>query len=287
MLKDKNKNIEEVKQVEEKIQQFITYIEKEKRASYNTRISYERDLRKAKAYFEQFGMTEVKEITATSVTSYLLYMEKKGFSTATISRSITVLKKYFQYLVRSGWISMDPTEQLQSPKVEKKTIDVLTMEEVELLFEQPSKRTAKGIRDRAILELLYETGIHVNELIQLKKENVNLELGYLVCEGEKQTKVISFETIAKKILTEYIEESRPQLEKGETDILFLNRSGQTMSRQGLWKMIKAYASQAGIKKEITPHVLRTSFSFHLLQKGWNGNEANDLFKKINWKEMKE
>ena len=273
--------------MEEKIQQFITYIEKEKRASYNTRISYERDLRKAKAYFEQFGMTEVNEITATSVTSYLLYMEKKGFSTATISRSITVLKKYFQYLVRSGWISMDPTEQLQSPKVEKKTIDVLTMEEVELLFEQPSKRTAKGIRDRAILELLYETGIHVNELIQLKKQNVNLELGYLVCEGEKQTKVISFETIAKEILTEYIEESRPQLEKGETDILFLNRSGQTMSRQGLWKMIKAYASQAGIKKEITPHVLRTSFSFHLLQKGWNGNEANDLFKKINWKEMKE
>ena len=276
-----------MKQVEEKIQQFITYIEKEKRASYNTRISYERDLRKAKAYFEQFGMTEVNEITATSVTSYLLYMEKKGFSTATISRSITVLKKYFQYLVRSGWISMDPTEQLQSPKVEKKTIDVLTMEEVELLFEQPAKRTAKGIRDRAILELLYETGIHVNELIQLKKQNVNLELGYLVCEGEKQTKVIPFETIAKEILTEYIKEARPQLEKGETDILFLNRSGQTMSRQGLWKMIKAYASQAGIKKEITPHVLRTSFSFHLLQKGWNGNEAKDLFKKINWKEMKE
>lgn len=273
--------------MEEKIQQFITYIEKEKRASYNTRISYERDLRKAKAYFEQFGMTEVNEITATSVTSYLLYMEKKGFSTATISRSITVLKKYFQYLVRSGWISMDPTEQLQSPKVEKKTIDVLTMEEVELLFEQPAKRTAKGIRDRAILELLYETGIHVNELIQLKKQNVNLELGYLVCEGEKQTKVIPFETIAKEILTEYIKEARPQLEKGETDILFLNRSGQTMSRQGLWKMIKAYASQAGIKKEITPHVLRTSFSFHLLQKGWNGNEAKDLFKKINWKEMKE
>lgn len=276
-----------MKQVEEKIQQFITYIEKEKRASYNTKISYERDLRKAKAYFEQSGITEVKEITATNVTSYLLYLEKKGFSTATISRSITVLKKYFQYLVRSGWLSMDPTEQLQSPKVEKKTIDVLTMEEVELLFEQPSKRTAKGIRDRAILELLYETGIHVNELIQLKKENVNLELGYLVCEGEKQTKVISFETIAKEILTEYIKEARPQLEKGETDILFLNRSGQTISRQGLWKMIKAYASQAGIKKEITPHVLRTSFSFHLLQKGWNGNEAKDLFKKINWKEMKE
>ena len=276
-----------MKQVEEKIQQFITYIEKEKRASYNTKISYERDLRKAKAYFEQSGITEVKEITATNVTSYLLYLEKKGFSTATISRSITVLKKYFQYLVRSGWLSMDPTEQLQSPKVEKKTIDVLTMEEVELLFEQPAKRTAKGIRDRAILELLYETGIHVNELIQLKKQNVNLELGYLVCEGEKQTKVIPFETIAKEILTEYIKEARPQLEKGETDILFLNRSGQTMSRQGLWKMIKAYASQAGIKKEITPHVLRTSFSFHLLQKGWNGNEAKDLFKKINWKEMKE
>ena len=109
----------------------------------------------------------------------------------------------------------------------------------------------------------------------------------MVCEGEKQTKVIPFETIAKEILTEYIKEARPQLEKGETDILFLNRSGQTMSRQGLWKMIKAYASQAGIKKEITPHVLRTSFSFHLLQKGWNGNEAKDLFKKINWKEMKE
>ena len=275
-----------MKQVEEKIQQFITYIEKEKRASHNTKISYDRDLRKAKAYFEQSGMTEVKEITATSVTSYLLYLEKKGFSTATISRSITVLKKFFQYLVRSGWLSIDPTEQLQSPKVEKKTIDVLTIEEIELLFEQPSKRTPKGMRDLAILELLYETGIHVNELIQLKKENVNLELGYLVCEGEKQTKVISFETIAKEILTEYIKEARPQLEKEKTDILFLNRSGQAMSRQGLWKMIKSYANQAGIKKEITPHVLRTSFSFHLLQKGWNGTEAKDLFKKLSWKEMR-
>ena len=262
--------------MEERIEQFINYIKIEKRASYNTWTSYERDLRKATLYFEEMGIKRVEEITATSLTSYLLYLEKEGFSAATISRKITVLKKFFQYLIRIKRLEDDPTERLQSPKVERREVTVLTQKEMEQLLEQPSSKTPKGIRDRAMLELLYTTGIRISELIQLKEENINLELGYLICVGEKQNRILSFDKMTKEVLGEYRREGRPKLLKEENDIFFLNRSGLAMTRQGVWKNIKAYAKKAGIEKEITPHILKNSFALHLLQNGMEFQQLQQL-----------
>ena len=272
----KHEKIKDVRNMEERIEQFINYIKIEKRASYNTWTSYERDLRKATLYFEEMGIKRVEEITATSLTSYLLYLEKEGFSAATISRKITVLKKFFQYLIRIKRLEDDPTERLQSPKVEKREVTVLTQKEMEQLLEQPSSKTPKGIRDRAMLELLYTTGIRISELIQLKEENINLELGYLICVGEKQNRILSFDKMTKEVLGEYRREGRPKLLKEENDIFFLNRSGLAMTRQGVWKNIKAYAKKVGIEKEITPHILKNSFSLHLLQNGMEFQQLQQL-----------
>ena len=272
----KHEKIKDVRNMEERIEQFINYIKIEKRASYNTWTSYERDLRKATLYFEEMGIKRVEEITATSLTSYLLYLEKEGFSAATISRKITVLKKFFQYLIRIKRLEDDPTERLQSPKVERREVTVLTQKEMEQLLEQPSSKTPKGIRDRAMLELLYTTGIRISELIQLKEENINLELGYLICVGEKQNRILSFDKMTKEVLGEYRREGRPKLLKEENDIFFLNRSGLAMTRQGVWKNIKAYAKKAGIEKEITPHILKNSFALHLLQNGMEFQQLQQL-----------
>ena len=250
--------------MEEAIQQFITYMKEEKKVSYNTIISYERDLKKVMVYFENLGITQLEEITMTDLNSYILYMENNGFSTATISRSVASLKKFFQYLLKSQYVSFDPTEILKAPKVEKKVPSILTMEEVSLLLQEPKKQTPKSIRDKAMVELLYETGIRSSEMIGLKVSNLNLELGYIICEGEKQERVLPFGIHAKDALSLYLQKSRSEFLKEENDILFLNRNGNKMTRQGFWKNIKAYAKEAGIKREVTPYVIRHSFSMHLM-----------------------
>jgi len=250
------------------IQNFIQYLHNTKKTSKNTEVSYERDLRKMVQYLESQGIKEVTQITSTHVNSYMLYLEREHFATSTVSRSVASMRAFFQYLVKEGLIKESPAEHLKPPKVEKKAPEILTVEEVDLLLRQPSKDTPKGIRDKAMLELLYATGIRVSELIHLKSENVNMQMGYIRCNENGKERIIPFGNISKNALIAYLNGARDGFLGGrESDTLFVNCSGNPMSRQGFWKVLKGYAKDAEITADITPHTLRHSFATHLIQNG--------------------
>lgn len=250
------------------IQNFIQYLHKEKQTSANTEVSYARDLKKMHEYLSAQGICGVSEVTATSLNSYVLFLEKEGRKPATISRSIASMKAFYHYLEKERKVAVDPSEMLKAPKIEKKMPTILTTEEVNRLLEQPSGTSPKELRDKAMLELLYATGIRVSELISLKVDDVNLTMEYLTCSDVHKERIIPFGGIAKESLRRYLEQGRPKLVKEETgDWLFTNCSGQAMSRQGFWKLIKAYGKKAGIEAEITPHMLRHSFAAHMVNNG--------------------
>lgn len=231
--------------------------------SGNTVVSYERDLKKMMLYFQEVHqMTRVQDITETSLNSYMLYLEKNHFAASTVSRSVASMRAFFQYLYQEHLIENNPADHLHPPKVEKKMPEILSVEEVDLLLRQPSDRTPKGLRDRAMLELLYATGIRVSELIHLEMSDVNLAMGYINCRDTDSERVIPFGSQAKKALQQYMHTVRDGFLKGqESEVLFTNCSGKPMSRQGFWKVLKHYAQTAGIEKDITPHgrvIIRTS-----------------------------
>ena len=250
------------------IQEFIDYLHNTRGTSKNTEVSYERDLKKLEQYLTEEGIETGEQVTSTVLNSYVLYMERRNFAASSISRSIASIRAFFQFLCqKDGW-KENPAEKLKAPKIEKKLPDILTVEEVDLLLGQPKGNTAKGIRDKAMLELLYATGIRVSELIGLKVNDINLKLGYLNCSSGGRERVIPFGTTAKQAVENYMAKSRAQLlGEGKSDFLFLNCSGKSMSRQGFWKVLKGYAASAGIHQDITPHTLRHSFAAHLVQNG--------------------
>ena len=250
------------------IQQFALWLEQEKNASDSTVMSYRRDLKKLFYFLDQKGVEDVQDITTTNLNSYILYMEKEGFSTSSVSRSIASIRSFCHYLVKTKKTTEDPSEALKIPRVEKKTPEILTQEEAALLLEQPDITTAKGMRDKAMLELLYATGMRVSELISLKMADVNLSMNYVLCKDKSKERVIPFGKEAEKALKQYLAGSRNMLLKGsQSEYLFTNCTGSPMSRQGFWKLIKQYAAKAGITKDITPHTLRHSFGAHLVQNG--------------------
>lgn len=250
------------------IQEFIDYLHNTRGTSKNTEVSYERDLKKLEQYLTEEGIETGEQVTSTVLNSYVLYMERRNFAASSISRSIASIRAFFQFLCqKDGW-KENPAEKLKAPKIEKKLPDILTVEEVDLLLRQPKGNTAKGIRDKAMLELLYATGIRVSELIGLKVNDINLKLGYLNCSSGGRERVIPFGTTAKQAVENYMAKSRAQLlGEGKSDFLFLNCTGKSMSRQGFWKVLKGYAASAGIHQDITPHTLRHSFAAHLVQNG--------------------
>lgn len=250
------------------IEEFIDYLHNTRGTSKNTEVSYERDLKKLEKYLTEGGFETAEQITSTVLNSYVLYMERKNFAASSISRSIASIRAFFQFLTQKYRWKENPAEKLKAPKIEKKLPDILSVEEVELLLKQPKENTAKGIRDRAMLELLYATGIRVSELISLKVKDINLKLGYLTCSSGERERVIPFGTTAKQAVEHYMEGARKiLLGEQESDYLFLNCSGKSMSRQGFWKVLKGYAASAGIQQDITPHTLRHSFAAHLVQNG--------------------
>ena len=208
------------------------------------------------------------QITETSLNSYMLYLERNHFATSTVSRSVASIRAFFQYLYKEHKIVTDPAQHLRPPRVEKKMPEILTVEEVDLLLRQPSATTPKGIRDKAMLELLYATGIRVSELIRLEVSDVNLYVGYITCRDQEKERIIPYGAAAKKALQSYLHGVRESfLRDEECSLLFTNCSGKAMSRQGFWKVLKMYAGAAGIEKDITPHTLRHSFAAHLIQNG--------------------
>ena len=250
------------------IQDYISYLHNVKRTSHNTEVSYARDLRKAAGYFEHQKISDPGKITATNLNSYMLYLEREHMSPATVSRNIAAIRSFFHFMLQEHRISEDPTGSLKPPKVEKKIPSVLTVGEVDQLLKQPDIATDKGIRDRAMLELLYATGIRVSELIHIETGDLNLPMGYVVCKEKDKDRMIPFGDHAKKALITYLQNARDNLLKGkESEFLFVNCSGTSMSRQGFWKVLKGYAASAGITADITPHTLRHSFAIHLIQNG--------------------
>ena len=254
--------------MEKEIQQFISYLHNIKKPSNNTEQSYRRDLAKAQHFLEENGITDVKKITGEYLNSYVLYLEKSKFATATISRNIASIKAFFHFLCEEGICNEDVSAGLKAPKIEKKIPEILSTDEVVRLLEQPCGDTPKEIRDRAMLELLYATGIRVTELITLKVSDVNLQVGYILCRDAHKERVIPFGNAAKTALTQYMDTVRANmLQDEDTGILFVNCSGKPMSRQGFWKLVKYYAKKANITSDITPHTLRHSFAAHLVENG--------------------
>lgn len=254
--------------MEEQIQAFITYLHNVRHTSANTEQSYRRDLYKLKNYLGTQGILSVEEITAFSLNAYIRHLEAEGLKAATISRNIASVRGLYQYLMKNGIVKVDLSEHLKAPKVEKRMPGILSLEAVERLLEQPGNESAKEIRDKAMLELLYATGIRVSELIGLKLSAVNLQMGYIICHDRAKDRAVPFGAKAREALQDYILRARAEMVTDpQEDMLFVNCSGRPMSRQGFWKLIKHYAQRANIPEEITPHTLRHSFAAHLVANG--------------------
>lgn len=248
------------------IDNYINFLMVVKRSSQNTIASYKRDLLKLCIYFEGRGCKNVTDINAMDLNAYVIDLKGQGMSLATISRNVASIKSFFLYLLKQGVVKEDCTEQLKPPKIEKKAPETLSVDEINQLLDQPTKSTPKEIRDKAMLELLYATGMRVSELISLKVEDVNLAMSYILCRDANKERVIPIEQTARLALENYISSVRHVMCE-DSEFLFTNLKGQPMSRQGFWKLIKAYAVKAGIDKDITPHMIRHSFASHLVTNG--------------------
>ena len=253
--------------MEKKIKLFLEFLQKDKKLSNNTLQSYKRDITQYESYINEENLQYLK-VTKDDIKKYLENLKNIGKKTSTISRNLASIRSFYQYLVRTKKIKEDPTEGIQSPKVEKRVPSVLSSKEVELLLEQPKAVDLKGIRDKAMLEFAYATGMRVTEIINLNIDDLNLKEGYVSCNNASKQRNIPLGAISINALKEYIKKARPYLIKSEDEkSLFVNINGKRLTRQGFWKIVKFYKEQAHIDKDITPHVLRHSFATHLLQNG--------------------
>ena len=254
--------------MEREITNLIMYLRERKNISQNTEVSYERDLMKLVRYLKEQKLNNWSAITSADLKGYLNYMKTENLASSTISRNIASIKALFHYLERTDKINEDPSENLKAPKIEKQPPEILTVQEVDRLLKQPDVKTAKGLRDAAMLELLYATGMRVSELIHLQLSDLNLRFGYVICHDSDRERVIPIGNTSKNVLSEYMEHGRVYFVRSDSErSLFTNCSGKSMSRQGFWKILKKYASDAGITGDITPHMLRHSFAVHMLRNG--------------------
>ena len=254
--------------MEQQLDNFIHYLEAVRKSSRNTILSYKRDLEKFAAFLDAQAVVDLTDVNETTMNAYILMMEQKQFATSTISRNIAALKSFFDYLERYENHQDNPAARLKAPKIEKKAPEVLTVAEVTRLLEQPAGRNNKELRDKAMLELMYATGIRVSELVSLTIDDINVQAGYIRCSERGRERIIPIGSVARISLRQYLKQARPaMISDNSSAILFPNYSGQPMSRQGFWKILKQYAAKAGIESDITPHTLRHSFAAHLLENG--------------------
>jgi integrase/recombinase XerD len=250
------------------VDEYASFMSNVRHKSVNTIESYKRDVTQYITYLNKTGITDIASATKTTVLSYLLQLQKEGRASSTVSRTLASLRSFYVFMLQNGTVENDPTTNLEAPHVEKKPPQVLTSSEVELLMEQPKCVDNKGMRDKAMLELLYATGIRVSELINLDITDVNLAMSFVHCHSGKKERIVPMGNKALEALTVYIDNARKDMVKSDTEkALFVNCNGVRLSRQGFWKIIKHYQHQANIKKEITPHTLRHSFAAHLLENG--------------------
>lgn len=259
------------------ISAYENYLTKVKQASANTISSYMRDIRQFAEWLRSTEDLDVVDATQQNIGDYMSHLDDEGRSVATKSRMLASLKNFFAYVVSSGFLERTPVTEIKIERGEKKMPQILTGREIELLLAQPVCVDAKGYRDKAMLEVMYATGIRVTELIDLNVDDVNLEQRIIKCAGAKKTRVIPLYPAALKALTVYLRDIRSSMvAEPDERALFVNISGARMSRQGFWKILKHYQSTAHIEKEITPHTLRHSFAVHLLENGADIGSVQEL-----------
>ena len=241
--------------MEKQVKLFLDFLKDDKKLSDNTLQSDRRDIEQYEKYVSDNKINYLK-------------VTEENKKESTISRSLASIRSFYQYLIRVKKIKKDPTMTIESPKISKRTPNILTSKEVELLLDQPKDVDLKGTRDKAMLEFAYATGMRVTEMISLDIDDVKLDEGYVVCRGRSKSRNIPLGSMSLKALKEYIDDARPYLIRDESEeALFVNVNGTRLTRQGFWKIVKYYKEQAHIEKDITPHVLRHSFATHLLQNG--------------------
>ncbi|MFC4324093.1 site-specific tyrosine recombinase XerD [Litchfieldia salsa] len=256
--------------MEDQIKDFLHYLIVERRLAENTIVSYERDLREYHKYiFNVEKITSFKEITRIHILHFLKYLNERGKSAKTLARQIASIRSFHQFLLREQITSQDPTVHIETPQQHKTLPKVLNISEVEALLEAPKDDTIFGIRDKAMLELLYATGIRVSELISLNIHDVHITMGFVRCIGKgNKERIIPLGATAARAISSYLENGRPLLLKqNKSEALFLNHHGNRMTRQGFWKNLKKLTALANIQKDLTPHTLRHSFATHLLENG--------------------
>lgn len=253
------------------IKDFTHFLLVEKGLAQNTIVSYERDLKSYIKYLKKVEkVTNLQDIQRIHIVHFLTFLKEQGKSAKTLARHIASIRAFHQFLLRDKAVDNDPTVHLETPKQERSLPKVLNLQEVEQLLETPKEENHFGLRDKAMLEVLYATGIRISELIGLNTGDVHISMGFVRCIGKgNKERIIPIGKSAVEAVQKYLDEGRPSFvsKKHKDDALFLNHHGQRMSRQGFWKILKRLASEAGISKELTPHTLRHSFATHLLENG--------------------
>lgn len=260
------------------IEEFLIYLRVEKGLAVNTLEAYENDLKKFNTYLKEKRIVVLEDIEQNLLAGYGYYLRQQGNSPVSIARQLASLRGLFKYLCLEGYLKKDPTIYLETPKLPQKLPQVLSEIEVEKLLAGPQGTQPLVLRDKAMLELMYATGMRVSEVVTLTQANLNLELGYIRCLGKgNRERIIPLGEIALKSLSVYLNKGRPQLIKNPKEKgLFLNCHGRQITRQGFWKIVKKWAQQVGISKEITPHTLRHSFATHLLANGADLRSVQEL-----------
>ena len=260
---------------------FITYLKEEKKSSDNTCEAYMRDIKAFGEFLQRRGIVALEKAGSNDVAAYMMELKNSGKSKATINRKLSSIRTYYKFLIKKGMMKENPTEDIKSPRIERRELDYLTIEEVETLLLAPDE-SIKGIRDRAILEVLYATGIRVSEIIELRLKDINLRMGFLTLNGAYgRARIVPMGSMARRALDHYILSSRPALMKDGTpddpeSILFVNYLGEAFSRQGFWKLMKQYGRQVGLEDRLTPHILRISFAVHMVQNGADLKSLQEL-----------
>lgn len=260
------------------LSEYLSYLEREKHMSDNSVEAYKRDIINFGNFLNDRGILRADEVSNADVVSYMLGLKKAGKSASTANRKLSSIRAYFSFLQKKGLVKLNPTNNIKSPRIEHKDIEFLSLEEVDRLLSLPDE-SPKGIRDRAILELMYATGIRARELVEANVSDLNMRIGFITCTGEHgKARIVPIGRPARAALESYLYEVRPELLKGndESDALFVNYAGERLSRQGLWKILKEYADKAGIESKITPQTLRNTFAAHMAQNGADLKSLQEL-----------
>lgn len=258
-------------------QDYSIYLSAERKMSENTKTAYLRDIRHFENFMNGRGIYDLAEAAATEIMAYLMELRAEDKSKATLNRKLASLRFYYNYLRKCGKVTENPAEGIKTPKAEKKEIEYINIEDIDRLMAAPDN-SPKGVRDKAILELLYATGIRASELIEMRADDVNLRMGFVKCTPQHgKARIIPMGRVCRKAMEDYIFDVREKLLRGrEETLLFVNYAGKPISRQGLWKVLKEYGEAAQLPISLTPQVIRNSFAVHMLQNGADVKSLQEL-----------